>query len=418
MQSYTNNIQDARGNAYTSGVTVLVKTAAGVTATIYSDNILTALANPITPSATTGSFTFYAANGDYTLTVSGAGTVPIIPLTLFDDDALSASTGSALVGHTSGGTVAANLDAKATTANLSATTGAGLVGLDTALVYGAGTVGADLVAARPIARGGTGGISVAAALTNLGVLNVGSETTINATLTIANSFPASYLITDSAVPADYNIFLPAAASVGSLVYFRVLPTATKLFTLYDSGVTMDGVDRRILWAGESCMLKKTATGWTKIGGQSIPLRGALIRTANQVLTAATWVQVLFTAGSQDSKGLNFCFDSVNSCFKAPRDGTWRFSASFSVSGMAAGNESFGSFSRGNTGTALGTANAIDIRLSATGLSRLTHNMTIIAAVARTDQYAACVRPAGASASIEYLANTLEITMSYEEIVTW
>lgn len=61
---------DQYGNAQ-SGVSVLVKTAAGATATIYSDDGVTPKANPITTAAD-GSFDFYAANGHYKLTVAGS----------------------------------------------------------------------------------------------------------------------------------------------------------------------------------------------------------------------------------------------------------------------------------------------------------------------------------------------------------
>lgn len=111
MQSYSNNVQDTKGNAYTAA-SVLVKTAAGVVATIYSDDGVTTQANPISPDSTTGQFSFYAADGDYTLTITGAGPVSITQVKLFDNEA---SSGAASVGFIQAGTgaVARTVEAKA-----------------------------------------------------------------------------------------------------------------------------------------------------------------------------------------------------------------------------------------------------------------------------------------------------------------
>lgn len=97
MQHYSDNVQDKYGNAV-SGASVLVSIG-GAVATIYSDNGITEKSNPIR-TASDGTFDFYAANGAYTLTISGADSTPVV---LFDIDdysaTLAAGTGSALVGH-------------------------------------------------------------------------------------------------------------------------------------------------------------------------------------------------------------------------------------------------------------------------------------------------------------------------------
>jgi hypothetical protein len=106
VQRYFDNVQDQFGNAV-GGVSVLVSIG-GVTAAIYSDNGISGKTNPLTTSAT-GGFDFYAANGNYTLTVTHTdGTTSTAYATLFDINdvnataigftQLSASTGSSLVG--------------------------------------------------------------------------------------------------------------------------------------------------------------------------------------------------------------------------------------------------------------------------------------------------------------------------------
>ncbi len=74
MQRYSDAVQDPAGNAL-SGVSVLVQDEDGNSATVYSDNGVTPTANPLTTDAE-GEFSFYAADGVYTLTFSGGGAAP------------------------------------------------------------------------------------------------------------------------------------------------------------------------------------------------------------------------------------------------------------------------------------------------------------------------------------------------------
>lgn len=72
MQKYQNNVQTQNGQSI-SGVSVLVQNyPSGTAATIYSDNGVTQATNPLTTDAN-GTFSFYAANGHYSLQLSGKG---------------------------------------------------------------------------------------------------------------------------------------------------------------------------------------------------------------------------------------------------------------------------------------------------------------------------------------------------------
>lgn len=87
MQKYFNNVADSQGNAI-AGASVTVTTSAGLLATIYSNNASTPQANPITTDQN-GYFAFYAADGRYNLTISGARINPSIVITdvLLEDPA-------------------------------------------------------------------------------------------------------------------------------------------------------------------------------------------------------------------------------------------------------------------------------------------------------------------------------------------
>jgi hypothetical protein len=116
MQKYQNSLTNSSGQSIV-GARVLVTTLAGATAVIYSDNGVTRRANPIVVDGAQGEFSFYAANGRYTLTTTGANIAPDITsdIILYDpSDGLpdySAPTGAGLVGTPSGDTLQVLLNA-------------------------------------------------------------------------------------------------------------------------------------------------------------------------------------------------------------------------------------------------------------------------------------------------------------------
>jgi hypothetical protein len=69
MQKYANAVADLTG-APVANASVQVNLQSGGAATIYSDNGVTPATNPLTTD-TTGSFSFYAADGRYQLVISG-----------------------------------------------------------------------------------------------------------------------------------------------------------------------------------------------------------------------------------------------------------------------------------------------------------------------------------------------------------
>lgn len=101
MQRYFSNITGTNGSAV-SGASITVRNAAGALATIYTDDGVNPAANPLTADVN-GFFAFYAANGVYTLTVTGTGiaTQTITGVQLLDVDG---SDGSASVGFIQSGT--------------------------------------------------------------------------------------------------------------------------------------------------------------------------------------------------------------------------------------------------------------------------------------------------------------------------
>lgn len=86
----------------------------------------------------------------------------------------------------------------------------------------------------------------------------------------------------SGTTANYTIHLPltTVADTGKLIHFRMAPygTLTRFVTLVGSIATspfqlIDGKASRIMWAGETVTLRSTGSGWSKIAGRSVPLKG-------------------------------------------------------------------------------------------------------------------------------------------------
>lgn len=100
MQKYQNNVQNRQGDAMPTAAVRVVTYPGGALATIYSDNGITPAANPLTTDSN-GSFAFYAADGRYSLQISGNG---ITPLTI-SDISLTEELPPAIVGGTIDGAV-------------------------------------------------------------------------------------------------------------------------------------------------------------------------------------------------------------------------------------------------------------------------------------------------------------------------
>ena len=107
MQKYQNNVQDSFGKAM-AGVSVLVKTVAGTTPTIYYDNYGTIQANPIITDSD-GKFSFYAIDGRYNLNVTAGTSTSVISDIILEDSSnglasFADPSGSSLIGFTPAGT--------------------------------------------------------------------------------------------------------------------------------------------------------------------------------------------------------------------------------------------------------------------------------------------------------------------------
>lgn len=95
MQRYQNVVLNTEGQPIV-GASVTVKTLAGATASIFSDNSSTVAANPLTTDAR-GFFSFYAANGRYSLEITGAdvsGTHAVSDILLDDETTETAVDGN------------------------------------------------------------------------------------------------------------------------------------------------------------------------------------------------------------------------------------------------------------------------------------------------------------------------------------
>jgi hypothetical protein len=249
----------------------------------------------------------------------------------------------------------------------------------------------------------------------IGIVNVNDQVTINGGTTIANVFPAAYVITDSGTPANFNIVFPSGAAVGSVVYFRVRVTATKLFSLYDGGTDMEGDDRIVLQAGESILLFKESTGWKRLGGVRVPIQGVLKRSADQTgITSATWTPVVYQSCVSNARGLSHGFDTINSQFKAPRKGVYRFAASLTMNGVTNDTAAEAAFT-----SALNTSPSISPQSFAAvygiGARRTLHPATTLA-LGRDGNVGVTVRGSG-TPTIEHVTNVIECILSFEELLT-
>jgi hypothetical protein len=115
MRKYFNNVTNRTGDVVPGARVTVTLSATGAMASIYSDDGVTAKANPMTADGN-GYFEFYVADGRYTLTITGSGiqTLTISDLLIEDLEDLEDDTGAARVGYLPAGTgaVARTVQAK------------------------------------------------------------------------------------------------------------------------------------------------------------------------------------------------------------------------------------------------------------------------------------------------------------------
>lgn len=174
MQKYINAVASAVGRPVPGATVTVLTYPGGATATIYSDNGVTPRSNPISTDGN-GSFSFYAADGRYSLQISGPGIVnQTIPDILLEDPIDGGSPGSfTTLTVASAGTVAGS--AIQTLATLAASGSAGNIGST------AGTVQSDLDARPTI-----GSLAIPGTAANIGTAAGTVQTDLDARPTSAS----------------------------------------------------------------------------------------------------------------------------------------------------------------------------------------------------------------------------------------
>jgi hypothetical protein len=105
--------------------------------------------------------------------------------------------------------------------------------------------------------------------------------------------------------ADYTVTLPAASgNAGKIIGLRMSSALTKLVTIEgNSSELIDGATTRVMWANEVAILFCDGTGWTKIGGKSIPMQCTMSRAASQNVGNSSYSKVTLTTTNIDNTGL-------------------------------------------------------------------------------------------------------------------
>ena len=146
---------------------------------------------------------------------------------------------------------------------------------------------------------------------------VETEVAITAATTLTSTAFGKFHVVSGA--SDYTVTLPAATgNSGKIIGFRI--TGTALFTIDGNGSEqIDGELTRVMWLNESAILLCDGSGWTKIGGKSIPMWIELERTSAQSIANASFVKIIYNTSTQNKTGL-----ISSSTFTTPRKSRWNF----------------------------------------------------------------------------------------------
>jgi hypothetical protein len=175
---------------------------------------------------------------------------------------------------------------------------------------------------------GNGTITVTSNITTSGLLIgnniVSSVVSITGTTTLTST-AFGKLHQCSGTSANYAVTLPAASgNAGKIISFQMVSGLTKLVTITGNGSeTIDGSNTRIMWANETAVLYCDGTSWTKIGGKTIPMIGAMYKSgATQTVATATDTKIVTQSVSSFDTGVSGMADTTNSRIIIQRAGRY------------------------------------------------------------------------------------------------
>jgi hypothetical protein len=302
MQSFFDVVQDRSGNAIPNAL-VYVYASGGGLAILYSNNGVTITPNPVTTNLD-GEYTFYAANGTYTLSIQASGyESQSRPGTILFDPADSGfvtppfTVAQGGTGGTSPAAARSNLSAAASGANSDITS---LSGLTTALTVGQGGTGgtsagtarsnlsaassgansditslAGLTTALSVAQGGTGGTTVPTAATSLqgtgldsnavGFRTVPQNLQSTSYVTVAADSGKHIFTSTGSITFTIDANASVAYPIGTAITFVNTNASTITIAINSDTMTLAGTtttgSRTLAQNGVATALKVAATSW-------------------------------------------------------------------------------------------------------------------------------------------------------------
>jgi hypothetical protein len=126
----------------------------------------------------------------------------------------------------------------------------------------------------------------------------------------------------SGTSADYTVTLPDPTSnANGIIALSMAPGLTKLVTIAQhASETIDGTASRIMWAGETAILRTDGTNWFKLSGKSIPFAAVLQQTTTQSISGS-YTQTVIKMDAQAS-GPAAMFDGTNGVGNILRGGVY------------------------------------------------------------------------------------------------
>jgi hypothetical protein len=247
----------------------------------------------------------------------------------------------------------------------------------------------------------------------LGLIDTSVEVAItSATVLTSADYGKSFLVSGA---GPYNITMPSPipADTGKLIFIQISPGAARspagLYTLVGN---IDG-SNRVMWRGESAVLRCTGAAFEKLSGDSMPMCGAMYANAIQALVNGTYAECKFNTQSAISP----CYDAVNMRFKAPRPSVWQIDVCtpMAATGLTAARMGFTVNQTGLPGGLWG----IDEYVGGTDISPLQKHFVNTFAAAG-DFLAVIVRVNGTSNwRVDFDGtNVRTASLSYAEFVQW
>lgn len=164
------------------------------------------------------------------------------------------------------------------------------------------------------------------------MLSVDTAAEVSITQAVTATISKWHVVTGTT--SDYTVTLPAVSGLaGKYLGIRIAQACTKMITIDgNASETIDGELTRVMWAGETAVLKCDGATWQKVAGKFLPMYICVRASSSQINVAGGITKILL---DQTDANSGLVLDNANDRVVVRRAGKYRINGQLYLSALAA-----------------------------------------------------------------------------------